>query len=323
MVTVVVRLAFDLAPGIARLSARAQPPTAGDEHFGGSRSRSVFQPSDLAPYKPRSDIMVSGHAYASNRAPVPRIRARVRVGSVDKTVLVTSPTSPASGVGPDIVRGSLSYEHAARGDANPVGVLPGATDPMGGNVVPSVMVETQHARGGTSGLGPIAPTWHPRRSQMQSGLEAWLDAWPPTVAWPRDDDGRFFNAAADDQQLDAPLAPDERIYLENLHRDHPVLDTRLPGARARGFVRWPSGQVTELLLRADTLWIDTDRGLATVTYRGAFPVGAAAGNLQVATMVERLLGVSLSGVPDDATDALAIAIGSAYRAAAEPRIATG
>jgi crossover junction endodeoxyribonuclease RuvC len=40
---------------------------------------------------------------------------------------------------------------------------------------------------------------------------------------------------------------------------------------------------------------------------------------QVATMVERLLGVSLAGVPDDATDALAIAIGCAYRAASEPR----
>ena len=42
---------------------------------------------------------------------------------------------------------------------------------------------------------------------------------------------------------------------------------------------------------------------------------------QVAVMVERLLGVSLAGVPDDATDALAIAIGCAYRAAAEPRLA--
>jgi Holliday junction resolvasome RuvABC endonuclease subunit len=40
-------------------------------------------------------------------------------------------------------------------------------------------------------------------------------------------------------------------------------------------------------------------------------------------MVERLLGVSLSGVSDDATDALAIAIGCAYRAAAEPKAAIG
>jgi crossover junction endodeoxyribonuclease RuvC len=44
---------------------------------------------------------------------------------------------------------------------------------------------------------------------------------------------------------------------------------------------------------------------------------------QVAAMVERLLGVSLAGLPDDATDALAIAIGTAYRAAAMPRAVIG
>ncbi|HUF07248.1 MAG TPA: crossover junction endodeoxyribonuclease RuvC [Candidatus Binatia bacterium] len=44
---------------------------------------------------------------------------------------------------------------------------------------------------------------------------------------------------------------------------------------------------------------------------------------QVAAMVERLLGVSLAGVPDDATDALAIAIGCAYRAASEPKAVIG
>jgi crossover junction endodeoxyribonuclease RuvC len=43
---------------------------------------------------------------------------------------------------------------------------------------------------------------------------------------------------------------------------------------------------------------------------------------QVAEMVERLLGVSLTGVPDDATDALALAIGCCYRAAAAPRVAS-
>jgi len=47
----------------------------------------------------------------------------------------------------------------------------------------------------------------------------------------------------------------------------------------------------------------------------------AADKRQVAAMVGRLLGVTLSGVPDDATDALAIAIGCAYRAASVPRAA--
>ena len=48
----------------------------------------------------------------------------------------------------------------------------------------------------------------------------------------------------------------------------------------------------------------------------------AADKRQVATMVARLLGVTLDGVPDDATDALAVAIGCAYRLQAEPRLAT-
>ncbi|MGH2381379.1 MAG: crossover junction endodeoxyribonuclease RuvC [Candidatus Limnocylindria bacterium] len=49
----------------------------------------------------------------------------------------------------------------------------------------------------------------------------------------------------------------------------------------------------------------------------------SADKAQVASMVQRLLGVSLAGVPDDATDALAIAIGCAYRAAAEPKAVVG
>ncbi|HEX2194074.1 MAG TPA: crossover junction endodeoxyribonuclease RuvC [Candidatus Limnocylindria bacterium] len=47
----------------------------------------------------------------------------------------------------------------------------------------------------------------------------------------------------------------------------------------------------------------------------------AADKQQVAAMVARLLSISLERVPDDATDALAVAIGSAYRARAEPRFA--
>ncbi|CAN5358605.1 crossover junction endodeoxyribonuclease RuvC [soil metagenome] len=48
----------------------------------------------------------------------------------------------------------------------------------------------------------------------------------------------------------------------------------------------------------------------------------SADKAQVASMVQRLLRVSLVGVPDDATDALAIAIGCAYRGASEPKPVT-
>ena len=47
----------------------------------------------------------------------------------------------------------------------------------------------------------------------------------------------------------------------------------------------------------------------------------AADKAQVADMVARLLGVSLARVPDDATDALAVAIGCAYAGSAGQRVA--
>jgi crossover junction endodeoxyribonuclease RuvC len=49
----------------------------------------------------------------------------------------------------------------------------------------------------------------------------------------------------------------------------------------------------------------------------------AADKQQVAAMVERLLGISLERVPDDATDALALAIGCAYRASSVPKVIAG
>jgi crossover junction endodeoxyribonuclease RuvC len=49
----------------------------------------------------------------------------------------------------------------------------------------------------------------------------------------------------------------------------------------------------------------------------------AADKHQVAAMVERLLGVTLPRAADDATDAVAVAIGCAYRAAVVMRAASG
>jgi crossover junction endodeoxyribonuclease RuvC len=48
----------------------------------------------------------------------------------------------------------------------------------------------------------------------------------------------------------------------------------------------------------------------------------AADKQQVAAMVARLLAISLDGVPDDASDALAVAIGCAYAGGIERRLAS-
>jgi hypothetical protein len=47
-----------------------------------------------------------------------------------------------------------------------------------------------------------------------------------------DIDPAYFNSAPPDQQL-TTIRVDERIFLENLHADHPALERKPPTARAR------------------------------------------------------------------------------------------
>ena len=76
--------------------------------------------------------------------------------------------------------------------------------------------------------------------------------------------------APPDQQLDE-IRPDERIHLEHLHPNEPTVDTQLPGCVPRVFVE-RDGRAQRIELRADTLWIDTNRLVQTLTWRGQLPL---------------------------------------------------
>ncbi len=65
------------------------------------------------------------------------------------------------------------------------------------------------------------------------------------------------------------------MTLEGLHPDHTRLVTSLPGVRPRAMLERSGRPAEELRLRADTLWIDTDRGVCTMTWRGAVPLAHA------------------------------------------------
>ena len=99
----------------------------------------------------------------------------------------------------------------------------------------------------------------------------------------------------------------DRVAIERLFFQRNV-QTAMAVGQARGVA----------LLAAATVGLTIDEPTPNEVKLAVCGNGAA-DKQQVATMVERLLGVRLRGVADDATDALAIAIGCAYRAAAEPR----
>jgi hypothetical protein len=117
-------------------------------------------------------------------------------------------------------------------------------------------------RAAAVGFGPISQNWEPRRSKVGTYKGRWLkERWP----WfPDDFDWSYFNAAPEDQQVEGYLHGDEELEFQNLHPNHPVYKSWLPGLRARAFVQievpdpdTPS-EFREVTLNLDTLWIDMD-----------------------------------------------------------------
>jgi hypothetical protein len=281
--TVVCKATYTLAPEVSRLADEQEAINEQDNHWDDDPGRSVDAPGDLAPFKPRADVLLVGYAYAPRKEPVLSLQARLLVGEVDKTIEVFCQRlwtmDGALREGARWTRMPLRYERAAGGPDtwNPVGVSADARpDTYGQRVIPNLQPPELHlSQPGDVirpvGFGPLAASWLIRRERLGKHAPSWGDKG--TLESPLDDDfdALFFQAAPLDQQVDA-LRADERIVLENLHLDHARLVTSLPGVQPRAFVDVPGREPAELALLADTLWIDTARGICTLTWRGQLAI---------------------------------------------------
>ena len=270
--TACVKGTFHLEHGRDATLASEQDPIADDRYFADSAS--LYAPSDLAPFKPRADVTLVGHAYAPDGRPIEALVAGLSIGDLSKSVGLIGdrawvegadglePSSPAP-----FVRMPLRYERAARGADNAVGLDLAAPPVAGALALPNLeAMEDDFARGQTVGFGPIAPTWPSRRNVLHEAALGWiLDRRGPV---PADFDFGYFNAAPRDQQVDL-LRGNAKLVLENLHPRHARLETRIPAVRPKAFfVDGKSGRANEIALRCDTIWIDTDRGLLVLVWRG-------------------------------------------------------
>jgi hypothetical protein len=281
MLTVVCKATFRLLPDESPLSDEQEYPNEDDNYWDDDPDRSLYSPSDLVPFKARADVLLVGQAYAPGKQSVRSLTARLIAGDLDKSIMVFGTrVRMASGQlreGPWFSSMPLRYERAAGGPGNPVGVRSDAPPDAYGNVaVPNLEPPDPPRAAGRIepiGFGPIAPTW-PRRVELLGrhrgsfGPGAWRER-----PIPEDLDPSYFNAAPRDQQVEA-LWGDERIVLENLHPQHPRLATRLPGLRPKVTVERErrGAQASEVAVRCDTLWIDTDRSICTLVWRGAIPL---------------------------------------------------
>jgi hypothetical protein len=253
---------------------------------------SLYSPSDFVPYKPRADILLVGHAHAPRGAPVDDLVVRLRVGDFSKALRVTgdrawvdTPQGARASAPRPFSRVPLRYERACRKGENLAGIAAGDTS----HPPPNVDVAKDVGPAETPGFGPIAPSWRAQRDPRARAALIWalrLRTTPRQGPAPANLDPGIFNCAPRDQQV-AKLAPGAPIVLENLDARVPVLQARLPSLVPKVFLVDPtSGQPREVTTALDTLWIDTDREVFVVSWRGvvgiAAPKEAGSGRVVVA-----------------------------------------
>jgi hypothetical protein len=281
--TVACKATYTLAPGESPLTPDQEEPSQADFYWDDDERRSLYLASDLAPFKRCADVILVGSAYAPGRHPVGSLLARLTVGEVDKAIAVFGDrvfTHHGELLGPaPFVRMPLVWERAGGGPGtvNPVGVaLSAAPDVHGRSPVPNLQppgayITTRRDLVEPVSFGPIPPTWPSRTQKLHRHAARWSHRRWHEQPLPDDIDAGYFNAAPPDQQR-SEIRPDERIALENLHPDHPRLVTQLLALVPRARVEGSPGAVQETKLRCDTLWIDTDRGTCSLTWRAYVPL---------------------------------------------------
>lgn len=235
--TIVCKATFLLRPGESSLAGQQPPPLAADVPFRGDPHGALAAAGDLAPFKPRCDVVVVGSAHAPGGRAVVELAARLIVGSVDKTVEART-------------------------------------------AVPALAIALR-----AGALGPIAASWPMRVARLPRHLSAWDPRLLTAEPLPTGLDPLFFNVAPPDQQL-AALRADEALSLLHLHPEHAWLTTRLVAVVPVAIVERPEAPLENIVFRCDTLVIDADHGLASLTWRATIPLTSAGEVGRVVVMLE-------------------------------------
>jgi len=275
-VTVIVKATFSAATSPMTPGAAPEPYRVADAHHRNQPMAHVVAAADRAPYKPRVDVTVLGHAQPAGGKPAHEARARIMllqggVARIDKSVRVIGARRSAGAEPLPFVRMPLVYERAFGGLGTPENPIGCGEDEEEDDDLPNILDPEGAMR--PIGFGPLSAAWPIRKRKL--GATPARDVESPLMTLPSGFDASYFQSAPVDQQLDE-LAPDATLVLEGFDPARPRVEIMLPGARALGAVYGLDADKpdapTPIELRADTLHLDADRWIATISFRGSVEI---------------------------------------------------
>jgi len=275
--TVVVKQWVELTQGGRARPLPGAEIVAKDRHYRQLPSRSVEAASDLAPYLPRCDVTLRGHAHAPPGQPLAQMAVRLAIAG--RTTLLARTLHVLGDRGPDGVPRAfqsmpLDYEHAYGGRNHPDNPVGRGADRAGASAQPPNLVDPSDPAK-TAAFAPVSRYWPARARLLGAVSRSVADGAEPELA--ESFDWRYFQAAPPEQQLPY-LGGDEWIALDGAHPALPRVSSQLPGLRGAALVYGWSDRAfvfarpVELVL--DTLAIDADRNAAALAWRGSLVLEA-------------------------------------------------
>ena len=232
---VAVRATFHLASdGRVTLADEQPPPVLAPEYFAEPGKSSLRYDSDLLGAKPDTDLLVVASAHAPGGRAAPTVPVRLRVGRIQKQLIVYGDRVYRSGLKtsspkPFVTR-PIRYELAFGGtdlsDPDPHNHRFDARNPIGrGLALRASQLEDQPAHtieyasgdpasSGPAGFGPIDPAWLPRRALAGTYDERWERTKKPLL--PDDFDPSYALSSPTDQRIGQPLVGGEPVELVNM-----------------------------------------------------------------------------------------------------------
>lgn len=240
-------------------------------HYRDNPTRSIRATSDIVPYLPRVDVVLTGHAHAPHGQRVTRQTVGLSVfhsiALLEKKLEVIGDRKGNEIIPFDKI--PLIYEKTAGG-------LGDSHNPWGTGLTPgSALPNILHPKDPqlAVGFGPISRALRQRKVLRGQVPVAVLDE--PCLELPADFDWNYFQAAPADQQL-ASLVGNEWIVLEGMHPTMPRITSRLPSLRPIatlfGADRTRADAVQTVQCRLDIVRIDADKLTCSVVARAVVPV---------------------------------------------------
>ena len=299
---VTVKATFDIKSEGLAVSQAQEPILFDDEYNGEPGASSIKLESDIALFKPSTDVALVGSAHAPRGKPVESLDVGVAVGPVFKIIRVFGDRfwNVSFGIGWSsmskpipFVRMPLVYERAYGGEdrthpdqrkhtwdeRNPVGTgfrvrkdrdslhrlpLPNLEDP-------NRLIHAWSDRPAPQGFGFIARHWLPRRALAGTYDERWLKERIPLL--PEDFDYRFFQGAHPDLVSPTYLRGDESFKIVNASPEGRLQGT-LPGLAIGLSVHRRHGDAYETekrLALLDTVVFRPDDSKVNLVWRASVP----------------------------------------------------